>query len=215
MDLWSTVSNFARMTSIPEPTLRRYISKFSSYFRVRKEKRLLLIHNENSELAKRVYNLSCQGKDMAQIEIIISDEYKKIFDITPEADVSTVEDGSKFNSLPENTENNFTKLILCMEKMIINQDMMIQEMQKQNKILMNMILGSGVREKAVVEKKVMARSEIINKIKEFYKQGYGKNKIAKILNESGISTVSGKGKWSPSSVARLKKEIGTQEINHD
>ena len=207
MDFWIPISKFSVVAEIPEPTMRRYLKIFTQYFRIRKEKRLLLINNADIELAKKIYALSCSGKDMAQIDVIISEEYKKIFDISPDVDVSPVENNSKINDTPVTTENNFTKLILCMEKMIINQDMMIQEMQKQNQILMNMILKSGVRKKAEVEMKVMPRSEIINKIKEFYSQGYGKNKIAKILNERGISTVSGKGVWSPSSVARLKKEI--------
>ena len=214
MDVWLPISRFSVLADLPEPTLRRYLKNFESYFKLRKEKRLSLLHHENIDLAKKIYALSCQGKSMSEIDVIISNEYSKIFDIDEDAK-NVVICEEKTVDMARASGGEFGKLIVCMEKMILNQDLMIQQMQKQNEILMKLLIGTETGGKKLLERQVVPRSEIINAVESLYKQGYGKNKIAKILNETGISTVSGKGKWSPSSVARLKKEIGTQEINHD
>ena len=201
-DFWLPISKFSVVAEIPEATIRRYIKIFTQYFRIRKQKRLFLIHADDILLSKRIYALSCSGKDMAQIDVIISEEYKKTFDITANADITPVGNGSITNDAPATCENNFTKLILCMEKMIVNQDMIILEMQKQNQILMNMLLKSDV---SPVEKRKMTRSEIVDEVRALVKKGYGKTKIAKILNENGVPTISKRGAWSTSAVARLKQ----------
>lgn len=50
------------------------------------------------------------------------------------------------------------------------------------------------------------RREIMDRIKAMKQDGMGYRPIAKLLNEGGVPTLSGKGEWSDSSVKRLWRE---------
>ena len=75
MEKWLSVSQLSENTNIPETTVRRYLNKFSTYFRhdhIGKGKKY---HPESCEILKKIASLYSKDYGTREIESILSNEF--------------------------------------------------------------------------------------------------------------------------------------------
>jgi hypothetical protein len=227
MDTWVPLSRFSAMAGVPEATCRRYLaSGLSKFFRTRKEARLNLVHVEDVQILKRAYQLSGLGKKMDEIEGALSIEFKKIIDVSEDNDSKNPLIENKNNEVAIKSSDSLVRLIDCMERMIINQEQTIQEMRRQNEILLKLVTGNGDRlenaprspqetQKEIKRGNVhdtepeatgepdMTREDKVRLVHELHAAGKGGRATASELNRRGIRTLSGNGRWAAGSVKRI------------
>jgi hypothetical protein len=181
---------------------------------------------EDVQILKRAYQLSGLGKKMDEIERTLLIEFPKIIDVSKNNDSNATLIENISDDVVIKSPDSLIRLIECMERMIINQEQTIQEMRRQNEILLKLVAGNGDRlgnaPRSLQETpkgsgqgnghdKVpeatgepdMTREQKIRLVLELHAAGKGGRATATELNRRGVPTLSGNGRWGAGSVKRI------------
>lgn len=87
MDKMLSVSELSKITEIPESTVRRYISKFDTYFRCDSRGKSKKYHQESIEVLGRIASLYGEGYQAHEIDSLLSTQFS--FTVTDQPDTTT------------------------------------------------------------------------------------------------------------------------------
>jgi len=201
-DEWIPVSRLAKIEGVPEPTARRYVEHFPQFFPLKKQSRKNLVPASTGKILKQIWNLYNSGMNKGDIESALESEFRKTYDAGTFTSEIKVENGTVLASLIR--EPLLLRLVEGIERLALNQQDSLNLLREQNNLLLDYC--KQLSRNCIVENK-LNRESALEKVYELYKQGFGKDKIAKILNKNNTNTLSGRGRWSSSTVDRLIKQL--------
>jgi hypothetical protein len=208
VDEWIPVSRLAKMAGVHEATARRYVENFPQFFPLKKQSRKNLVPASTGKILKRIWNLYNSGMNKGDIESALESEFKKTYDAGTFSGEIKVENETVLASL--SSEPLLLRLVEGIEKLAQNQQDSLNLLREQNNLLLDYCKKLSGKNSIIGNK--LDRKSALEKVSELSKQGFGKDKIAKILNNNNTNTLSGRGRWSSSTVDRLIKQL---KINGD
>jgi hypothetical protein len=192
------------MAEVPEASARRYANSFPQFIISKRNRRKHLVLSSCEKTLKKVYELFGKGLGKDAVEKELTKEFAATIELEKEPTpiLKNESVSSDAISLNDNALSVLTKLANSFEQMAMNQKATLELLREQNNYLMRKVellqaIGSGNK---------TSHNDALKMINDMKKLGYGKMKIANKLNEDGVSTITGRGKWSTSTIARLMKE---------
>jgi len=198
---WVSLSVLARMAGVPENSARRYVNLFPHFIISKRVNRKHLVLSNCEKTLKRISELFGKGLGRVEVEKQLSLEFSTTIEVEERVkEVLPFSDGSI--TLNESVLSSFMKIVNGFELMISNQKETLDLLREQNFLLMK-----RMEKLEMNDGKKTSHSEAVRIVSSMKKLGYGKVKISNKLNEDGVPTMSGNGKWSTSTIGRLLKEI--------
>lgn len=208
---WVSYRDLEAATGVSPTTLRRFVERFPMFMAGRTVDRKQMFPTETVELVRRIQGLYAAGKNTSEILGILAMERVATIEIRPEEAVTALQ---RPVTGPEGAVIGQGELVAALEPLAARFVGALERMAKNQaetlELLRQLVQGQG---KPAAEKK-MPRGEIEARILELSAEGLGERAIRTRLVREGIPTVSGRGRWSTSTIRRILK-AKRQEGGHD
>ena len=181
MKEWLNIQELAERTMIPDTTVRRYISKFNTYFVAKGGARSKRYEDSGVKVLLRIKQLYDNGYESDEVDNKLKKEFAVVMDGDNEQEqaekvatptLATVEDVAEIMDALKQQQD-FNKLLI--EKMAEQDRYMRESMEKRDKLLLESLRTIQAEKLAIEESAVSSEAKRDEGKSSFISRLFGKN----------------------------------------